>query len=208
MSLTIESWLNKIPNDGTCLGEPPGGLCDVGCCCFTSLEVFHSLLFDIIPHPSVNYHRVFTPILYFQPSSSQSDLPHFHFNFSGLFIFTVSATVSSGLFLPTGVFLPYVPSFVTQTRAGTPHPRSSTVPALTELSLPADAWPWTTNVWIIRPLVYQLRQWTTKYRVKIELLNIFRLFKIIWKDYKNTWTRFDKKCCLKLLRQNFTSKLF
>ena len=40
---------------------------------------FISLLFDIIPHPSVDYRRVFTPILYFQPSSSQSDLRHFHF---------------------------------------------------------------------------------------------------------------------------------
>ena len=43
-------------------------------------------------------------------------------------------------------FLPYAPSptflarFVTQVRAGTPHPGFSSVPALTELSLPADAW--------------------------------------------------------------------
>ena len=28
----IESWLDKTPSDGTCLGEPPGNLCDVGCC--------------------------------------------------------------------------------------------------------------------------------------------------------------------------------
>ena len=25
--------LNKTPSDGTCLGEPPGDFCDVGCCC-------------------------------------------------------------------------------------------------------------------------------------------------------------------------------
>ena len=32
---------SKISRDGICLGEPPGGFCDVGyCCCFTSLEVF------------------------------------------------------------------------------------------------------------------------------------------------------------------------
>ena len=81
--------------------------CDVGCCCcFTSLEDFHSLLFDVIPHPSVSYRRVFTPILYFQPSSSQSDSRYFHFNFSGLFIFTARATVLSWLFLITGVFYP------------------------------------------------------------------------------------------------------
>ena len=24
----------KTPSDGTCLREPPGGFCDVGCCCF------------------------------------------------------------------------------------------------------------------------------------------------------------------------------
>ena len=42
-----------------------------------------------------------------------------------------------GIFLPTGFFLPYAPSpkfleqFVTQIQAGTPHPGSSSVPALT-----------------------------------------------------------------------------
>ena len=51
--------------------------------------------------------------------------------------FTTSATVLSGHFLPTGFFLPYAPSpkfleqFVTQIQAGTPHPGSSSVPALT-----------------------------------------------------------------------------
>ena len=50
------------------------------CCCSSFVDVLHShLLFDIIPHPSVDYHRVFTPILYFPPSSSQSDLRHFNF---------------------------------------------------------------------------------------------------------------------------------
>ena len=88
--------LNKTLSDATCLEEPPGGFCDVGyCCCFVSLEVFHSLLFGVILHTSVNYRRVFTPILCFQPSSSQSDSWHFHFN---------SATVLSRRFLPTGVF--------------------------------------------------------------------------------------------------------
>ena len=81
--------LNKTPSDGTCLGEPPGGFCDVGCCCFTSLEVFlPSLLFDVIPHSSVSYRRVFTPILYFQPSSSQNDSWHFHLTVLG---FSVTA---------------------------------------------------------------------------------------------------------------------
>ena len=41
--------------------------------------VLHSLLFNVIPHPSVDYRRVFTSILYFQPSPLQSDSRHFHF---------------------------------------------------------------------------------------------------------------------------------
>ena len=87
--------LSKTPSNGTCFEEPPGGFRDVGyCCCFISLEVFHSLRFDVIVHPSASYRRVFTPILYFQPSSSQSDSWHFPFN---------STTVLSGRFLPTGV---------------------------------------------------------------------------------------------------------
>ena len=39
--------------------------------------LFSSLLFNVIPQPTVDYCRVFTPILYFQPSPSQSDLQHF-----------------------------------------------------------------------------------------------------------------------------------
>ena len=37
-------------------------------------------------------------------------------------------------------FPTFLARFVTQMRAETPHPGSSSVPALTELSLPADAW--------------------------------------------------------------------
>ena len=64
------------------MGEPPGCFCDVGfccCCCFlTHWRFFISLLFDVIFHSSVSYRQFFTPILYFQPSSSQSDSGHFH----------------------------------------------------------------------------------------------------------------------------------
>ena len=52
--------------------------CDAGCCSY-------SLFFDVIPHASVSYCQVFTPVLYFQPSSSQSGSQHFHFNLSGPF---------------------------------------------------------------------------------------------------------------------------
>ena len=82
------------------------------CCCssfilfFIFVVVLHSLLFNVIPHPSVDYCRVFTPILYFQPSPSQSYSRHFHFNISEIFFhsFTASATVLSGHFLHTGIF--------------------------------------------------------------------------------------------------------
>ena len=60
--------------------------------------------------------------------------------------FTASATVLSGRFLPASVFYltllhrNFWHVFVTQMRAGTPHPGSFFVPALTEMFLPADAW--------------------------------------------------------------------
>ena len=49
------------------------------------LLFFFSFLLNIIPHPSVDYRRVFKPILYFQPSPWQGDSRHFHFNLSEIF---------------------------------------------------------------------------------------------------------------------------
>ena len=98
-------------------------------------------------------------------------------------------------FFTHGRFLLCAPSphfwhvFVTQMRTGTHHPGSSSVPALRELSLPADTWTWTTHIVVTRPLIYQLRQWATKYKVKVELLNMFCLFKVVWKDYKHTFNK-------------------
>ena len=69
------------------------------CCCSSFIVVLHWLLFNVIPHSSVDYRWVFKPILYFQPSPLQSDSRHFHFQiFRDLL--TVSATVLSGRFLP------------------------------------------------------------------------------------------------------------
>ena len=48
-----------------------------------------SLLFNFIPHPSVDYRWVFTPILYFQPSPSQNDSRDFHFQPFRDLLFTV-----------------------------------------------------------------------------------------------------------------------
>ena len=75
------------------------------CCCYSSfVEVLHShFLFNIIPHPSVDYCQVFRPILYFQPSPCKVICDTFIFQpFHHLV--TASATVLSGHFLPTGVF--------------------------------------------------------------------------------------------------------
>ena len=103
-----------------CLGEPPKRFFVVAdlhfifvssfhfwssfCRCSSFVDVLHShLLFDIIPHPSVDYRRVFTPISYFQPSPSPSDSRHFHSQ-PFRYLLTARATVLSGHFLPTGAF--------------------------------------------------------------------------------------------------------
>ena len=106
--------------------------CDVGCCCCCCFlphwRFFISLLFNVLPHHSVSYLRVFTPILYLQSSSSQRDSRHFHLNFFRLFIFTVSATVLSECFLPTGVLF--------WLRCGQEHPIHDL-----SLCLPSQSWP-------------------------------------------------------------------
>ena len=73
--------------------------------CYSSfVDMFHShFLSGIIPHPSVDYRQVFRPILYFQPSSWQSDSLHFYFQ-PFRYLLKASATVLSGHFLPTSVF--------------------------------------------------------------------------------------------------------
>ena len=62
------------------------------CCCSSFVVFLHShFLFDIIPHPSVDYRQVFRPILYFQLSPLQSDLQHFHFQ---LFHYLLNASTT------------------------------------------------------------------------------------------------------------------
>ena len=99
-----------------CLGEPPVRFLLLLLLFISFLHLdfillfsFIHLLFGIISHPSVDYRRVFAPILYFQPSPSQSDLRYFHFQ-PFRYLLTASAAVLGGHFLPTGVFLPCAPS--------------------------------------------------------------------------------------------------
>ena len=80
------------------------------CCCFLFVDVlyfvvvFHShFLFDVTPHPSVDYCRVFIPNLYFHPSPSRSGLQHFYFQ-PFRYLLAASAMALSGHFLLTGIF--------------------------------------------------------------------------------------------------------
>ena len=81
------------------------------CCCYSSfVDVLHShFLFDIIPHPSVDYRQVFRPILYFQLSPSQSDSRHFHFSAIPLSSYRECYGFEWAFFTHRR-FLPYAPS--------------------------------------------------------------------------------------------------
>ena len=81
------------------------------CCCYSSFfNVIHShFLFDIIPHPSMDYHQLFRPILYFQPSPLQSDLWHFHFSTIPLSSYRKRYGFEWAFFTHRR-FLPYAPS--------------------------------------------------------------------------------------------------
>ena len=71
--------------------------------------LFFSLLFDVIPHPSLDDRRVFTLILYFRPSPIRNTfiLTFRRYSFQS---FTASATALSWYFFTHRRFLPYAPS--------------------------------------------------------------------------------------------------
>ena len=141
------TWSNptKTPSDGTLLGRTSQ---EDFCCYFVFISFlylnfifdlhfvvvvlhlslfFIYLLFDVIVHPSVDYRRVFTPILYFQRSPSQSDSRHCHFQaFRNLL--TASATLFEWAFFTHRRFLPYAPSMTFLTE-----------PAFIKASLGADS---------------------------------------------------------------------
>ena len=81
------------------------------CCCCSSFVVFlHShFLFDILPHPSVNYRQIFRTILYFQPSLSQGHSRHFHFSTIPLSSYRERYGFEWAFFTHRR-FLPYAPS--------------------------------------------------------------------------------------------------
>ena len=81
------------------------------CRCCSSFVVFlySHFLFDIIPHPSVDYLQVFKPILYSQPSPSQSDSWTFHCSTIPLSSYR-KCYGFEWAFLTYRRFLPYTPS--------------------------------------------------------------------------------------------------
>ena len=95
------------------------------------------------------FHPTGTPPWLLRPvkTSTSSEL---YPGFFGCFTFTFSFLPRAlrfwaGIFYPQTFFTlhsfpTFLTRFVTQVRAGTPHPGSSSVPAITELSLPAEAW--------------------------------------------------------------------
>ena len=152
---------------------------------FTSLEVFYSLLLTSSLNLPWGIAGFLHPFYTFSLVHRRVNRDTFILTFLDFSVsFTVIATVLRGNFLHTGAFylalLPYIFGTVCDSDVGRNTPsRILFVPALTELSLPADAWSWTNHIVDTRPLVYQLRQWATKYRVKTKLLNMFRLFKVM-----------------------------
>ena len=75
------------------------------------------------------------------PPSLSSTLATFScFTFARLFCHNFT---SHRRFLPYAPWPTFLELFVTQMRAGTPRPGSSSVLDLTEFSLPADSWAWT-----------------------------------------------------------------
>ena len=101
----------------------------------------------------------------------------------------MKSTVLNGLFYHRHLLLwaPFLHfgAFAIYMRAGSSCPGSSSVPAFIELSLPAGAWFWTSNVLVAKPLFYL--HTSVKYKVEIDLLNMFWtkqcLFKVICEEF-------------------------
>ena len=175
--------LTKLPAVVLCLGEPEE-VFEMLLVVFSSMKVYIFLSYFSLP-PAL--HAGFSGPWRSPPALSSALDTFGCFTFARFFchIFTASATFLSGHFLPTELFftfhsfLLFFGTFCDSVKRRTRHPGSSSVPAFIELSLPADAWTWTIHIAVTRALICRLRKWATKYRVKIELLNMFRLFKVI-----------------------------
>ena len=187
MSLATGGWFNKTPSADTVLARTSKRFlwCWLLFLLFSSLEVFmFPCYFFVLLALHPGFSGPWGP-----PPALSSTLATFGCStFARPFrrSFTARATILSGHFLPTGVFLPYAPSphfwHVLWLRCGQGHPIQDP-----PLCLPLETCPFRLRHGLdLLILIYQLRQWATKYRVKIKLVYMFRLFKVIRKDYKNT----------------------
>ena len=98
---------SKTPSDGTCLREPPGGVCDVGCCFWPHSRFFISLLFDVIRHPSVDYRQGFyTPFYTFSPAHRRAIRDTFILTFLGFSFLPRVLRFWVSVFYPRAFFYP------------------------------------------------------------------------------------------------------
>ena len=199
MSLDDFFKLNKTPGDGTCLGEPPGSFCDVGCCCcfyLTGGFYFSGLLFLATGTPpwflrsvKVSNSSELCPgyfrLLYF----CQAFPSHFYRERYAFEPKAFSTLHTSPIFLAR---------FVTKMQTGTPPPPgSSSVPALTESS------PFRLTQGL-QLLILQLQDhWfiicasePPSIELKLNYWICFPCSKSYKKTIKTLWTRLDEKYCL------------
>ena len=100
---------SKTPSDGTCLGEPLGGFCDVGYHLHFLVALHLSFFFILILFSTSSLTLPWTIARFLDPfwTSSPAHCRVIHntfiFNHSVIFLPRV-ATVLSGHFLPTGIF--------------------------------------------------------------------------------------------------------
>ena len=145
-----------------CLGEPPGGFCDVGCCCccFSSLEIFTFPGYFTLPpalHPGLwcpwrpppaRSSTLATFSCFILPGFSVTVLPRALRFWVGIFYqqaFFILRSLTD--IFGTLLWLRCVQEQPIQ------HPPLCL--PFTELSLPADTWSWTTHTVVTRPLIYQ-----------------------------------------------------
>ena len=144
--------LTKLQAMVLCLREPPGGFCDSGCSCccscfphwtsffvsgllFLTTSIPPWLLRSLKASTSSELCPGYFQLLYF----CQAFPSHFYRERYGF----VWAFFYPQTFFTLRSFPTFLTRFVTQMRAGTPHPGFPSVPALTEFSLLADSWAWT-----------------------------------------------------------------
>ena len=151
--LCNNSWYCITPSS-----QPPGGLCDLGCCCFLHGGFLFSGYFSMPLALHLSFSGPWRP-----PPALNSILATsgclllLGLSVTSLSRFTASSMVLSGLFLPPCTASQHFSACLTQVQAEKPKPGFFSILALTKLSLPARAQPWTIiDVVVTIPLFYQL----------------------------------------------------